>query len=39
MTSSACLAAPSPPRREIGASNTPLLFVGLTALPLGLLLD
>jgi hypothetical protein len=39
MTSSACLAAPSPSRREIGARTTPLLFVGLTALPLGLLLD
>ncbi len=39
MTSSACLAAPAPSRREIAARNTPLLFVGLTALPLGLLLD
>ena len=39
MTSSACLAAPAPSRLEIGARNTPLLFVGLTALPLGLLLD
>ena len=39
MTSSACLAAPSPSRREIGAGTTPLLFVGMAALPLGLILD
>jgi hypothetical protein len=39
MTSGACLAAPAPSRREIAARNTPLLFVGLAALPLGLLLD
>jgi hypothetical protein len=39
MTSSACLAAPSPSRREISGRNTPLLFVGLAALALGLLLD
>jgi hypothetical protein len=39
MTSSACLAAPVPSRREITVRNTPLLFVGMAALPLGLLLD
>jgi hypothetical protein len=39
MTSSACPSAPSPSRRQIAAGNTPLVFVGLTALPLGLLLD
>ena len=39
MTSSACLALPSPSRREIGDQELALLFVGLAALPLGLLLD